>query len=112
MLAFPALQAGAFSAVTANCELTFCVALLYGKATGTVTQPSTAYSKMIQDNTSGQYLRTDDDGSRAEAANFSEFLEICLDRSPVMRGASSQGNRIEPKLLLNNPQETCLKALF
>jgi hypothetical protein len=29
-----------------------------------------------------------------------------------MRGASSQGNRIEPKLLLKNPQETCFKALF
>jgi hypothetical protein len=66
----------------------------------------------LQQNASGQYLRTDDDGSRAEAANFSEFLEICLDRSPVMRGASLQGNRIEPKLLLKNPQETCFKALF
>jgi hypothetical protein len=29
-----------------------------------------------------------------------------------MRGASSQGNRIEPNLLLKNPQETCFKALF
>jgi hypothetical protein len=29
-----------------------------------------------------------------------------------MRGASSQGNRIEPNLLLKNPQETYFKALF
>jgi hypothetical protein len=66
----------------------------------------------LQQNASGQYLRTDDDGSRAEAANFSEFLEICLGRSPAVRGASSQRNRIEPNLLLKNPQETCFKALF
>jgi hypothetical protein len=29
-----------------------------------------------------------------------------------MRGASSQGNRIEPKLLLKNPQENLLQSAF
>jgi hypothetical protein len=63
---------------------------------------------MLQDNTYGLMMTA----AAPRLPTFLNFFEICLDRSPAMRGASSQGNRIEPKLLFKNPQETCFKALF
>jgi hypothetical protein len=73
MLAFPALQAGAFL-IAANCGVILYVVSLCGKATRTVTHPFTPIAGMLQDD----YLPSDDGASGAEAASSAEFHEFLL----------------------------------
>jgi hypothetical protein len=70
MLAFPALQAGAF-ALTYSCKLILRVTVLRRTATGTLTHSYPAANSL-----QGDCLPLDDGGSDAKAASSAEFPEL------------------------------------
>ncbi|MDX6461478.1 MAG: hypothetical protein QOE55_5175 [Acidobacteriaceae bacterium] len=93
--------------MTANRELIFCVAHLCGKATRTVTHPSTPIANIPYDNTYGLVMTAA--APRLPAPlNFLKSLRSI--RSPCAAHHHRGPHRTETPL--KHPQKTCFKRFF